>query len=136
MAAVLDGDAVHQSVGIDTFGVEYGGTGKGSSIHILERFKTELHRLLIIQSDSHYVLPLLSGKFDLIYIDGDHSAEGCRQDLEDCLHLLPPRGIILVDDIDNPNHSYLLQVVESFVAKHGLEFDHHRIGPGLAEIYG
>ena len=38
------------------------------------------------------------GKLDWIYVDGDHSYEGCYKDLVDCLKVMSPDGIIFGDD--------------------------------------
>lgn len=37
--------------------------------------------------------------FDYIFIDGDHSYEGCRKDLELATRLLDKNGVIAIDDI-------------------------------------
>lgn len=51
-----------------------------------------------IQGDSKEVLPTLTGKYDLIFIDGDHTYGGCKQDILNALPLLAKNGIILLDD--------------------------------------
>jgi hypothetical protein len=38
------------------------------------------------------------GKLDWIYIDGDHSYEGCYADLNECLKIMQPNCIIFGDD--------------------------------------
>jgi predicted O-methyltransferase YrrM len=40
--------------------------------------------------------------FDLILVDGDHSYEGCRSDILTCYEMLGPRGILMIDDLDQP----------------------------------
>ena len=44
-------------------------------------------------------------KYDLIFIDGDHSYEGVRRDFELYQELLSPRGYIVFHDID-PDHIF------------------------------
>lgn len=42
-------------------------------------------------------------ELDWIYIDGDHSYEGCLHDLENALKIVKPGGLILGDDYGWPN---------------------------------
>jgi hypothetical protein len=44
-------------------------------------------------------------KYDLIFIDGDHSYDGVRRDFELYQDLLSPRGYIVFHDID-PEHVF------------------------------
>ena len=44
-------------------------------------------------------------KYDLIFIDGDHSYDGVRRDFELYQELLSPRGYIVFHDID-PDHIF------------------------------
>lgn len=63
---------------------------------------TERHRaergnnLRMIEGDSKIVVPTLSQKFDIVYIDGDHSAKGCLFDSVMCWE--KATGIVLWDD--------------------------------------
>lgn len=41
-------------------------------------------------------------KFDLIFIDGDHSYEAVRDDLESATKFVSPKGFIVLHDIDPP----------------------------------
>jgi|GEM_PF-1671259 len=56
--------------------------------------------------------------FDVIYVDGDHSDEGARIDLENTVAHLAPGGFLLFDDITHPKHLTLLNVWKEFVARH------------------
>jgi predicted O-methyltransferase YrrM len=74
-----------------------------------------------IQGDSHKELKKLIDQnrtFDLITVDGDHSLEGAREDIEDALHLLSARGAIVFDDIIHPSHKYLLGLVYEIKRRH------------------
>jgi predicted O-methyltransferase YrrM len=60
-------------------------------------------RFLFIQGDSHLTIPQYvcehpDEKVDFIYIDGDHSEEGCFQDIMDCRNFATPETIVWVDD--------------------------------------
>lgn len=137
MAAVLRNEGVHFAVGIDTWGEDSGGTGRGNADHIPKRFHDDMFRLMVITADSHHVLPGLRHYFDLIFIDGDHSLEGCLSDLNGCRHLLRrdnPRARILVDDLDHPKHSYLHALAEKWASENGFTFKFHPIGYGIAEL--
>jgi hypothetical protein len=45
-------------------------------------------------------------ELDWIYIDGDHSYEGCLRDLENALKIVKPGGLILGDDYGWPNAAW------------------------------
>jgi hypothetical protein len=54
-----------------------------------------------LRGRSDRILPLLREKsFDLIYVDGDHSYEAVRHDIENSLPLLKPGGILCGDDLE------------------------------------
>lgn len=48
--------------------------------------------------DSKVILPSLDIKPSMCFIDGDHTYEGCYKDIENCLMLTRPGGIIAVHD--------------------------------------
>jgi len=62
-------------------------------------------------------------KFDLIYIDGNHSREMCMSDIVNCRSLAHPKTILLIDDY----HSWIQEVVDSLKDKGLLEINkvHH-----------
>jgi predicted O-methyltransferase YrrM len=73
-------------------------------------------------------------KFDLITVDGDHSAEGATKDLEDVIPYLSVGGVLVFDDISHPQHRYLLDVWKSVISKHNNLTDYcfTEIGYGVA----
>lgn len=107
---------------IDTWGETDGGTGYGNSKHITTLLAA-LHyvgKTTILTGSSHALLPTLRGQtYDLILVDGDHTANGGLQDLRDCWPLLAPGGLMLFDDICNDSHTYLLDVFDRFTKECG-----------------
>ena len=53
----------------------------------------------VIQADSHKVV--VDGLFDMVFIDGDHSYDGVKQDFETYGPLVRPGGVIGCHDICN-----------------------------------
>lgn len=74
--------------------------------------------VLFLDGDSHVMLPQLrkDEKFDLITVDGDHSAEGARKDLEDTWPHLNLGGVLVFDDANHESYPWLGQVVRDFEA--------------------
>lgn len=70
-------------------------------------------RLQIMEGDSKVIVPRLNEKFDMIYIDGDHSSKGC---LFDSVAVWQnARGIVLWDDYRKfEHHHHVWQGVKSF----------------------
>ena len=56
-------------------------------------------------------------KFDFIYIDGDHSAEAVKNDIELSWNILKSNGIMAIDDyyIENP-HGNPKPIIDEFIA--------------------
>lgn len=58
-------------------------------------------RVTVLRGPSRQVLPDIQGeRFDLIYVDGDHSAEGVHFDSVQAFRLVNEGGMILWDDYD------------------------------------
>jgi hypothetical protein len=55
-------------------------------------------RYTFIEGRSENVLPTLKRAYDLIFIDGNHSYEGCKADIINCIPLLKKGGVLLLDD--------------------------------------
>ncbi len=51
-----------------------------------------------IVADSQRDRPSEVGEFDLLFVDGDHSYDGCTRDLDNWYPLLPERGHLLAHD--------------------------------------
>lgn len=66
--------------------------------------------------DSHKIIPGLRGPYDLILVDGDHTAEGAEADIRDCARLLQKDGLMVFDDAVEP----LLTVWRNTAADLGL----------------
>ena len=72
-------------------------------------------QLNFLVGNSHDVLPRFFGRdpdqfFDLVTVDGDHSAKGARADLLVVMPRVKIGGAIIFDDISNPGHPELRRV--------------------------
>lgn len=100
------------------------GTGQGGSLECLARHSAEVHTIDLVEAptrvhqipkvtvhtgDSRELVPALLREFesrgrnvDFVLIDGDHSAEGVRRDLENVLHASAvSQSLILAHDTMN-----------------------------------
>lgn len=104
----------------DTWGGEWGGTARGTHDHV-DRMLCELlytGEVLYLDGDSKATIPALTGQFDLILVDGDHSYEGGMADLANVWPLCRSGGCIAFHDITHPEHPYLLTAFDEFVEQH------------------
>lgn len=80
----------------------YIGNEKKQELDIMRRnlkdYQHKIKELLITSKSSLEVLE--EAKFDFIYVDGDHSYEGCYFDIEEYSKLLAPNGILAGHDLD------------------------------------
>ena len=77
--------------------------------------------LKFFNGDSHSLLPAFFQDypelaFDLITVDGDHSAAGAIRDMEDVIPHLSVGGVMVFDDISHPAHRYLRDCFRSVMA--------------------
>lgn len=119
---------------IDTWGKEYGGTNRGDSKHVITLLGEDAKRATIITGDSRKVLPTLREKFDLVFVDGDHSPEGCLSDMTLSIGLIVPGGKMVVDDLNHPQHPWIAGVVEKFCRERSLACTTHSAHMGVAVI--
>jgi hypothetical protein len=125
---VRDGDSLRcvvensRTLGVvylaDTWGSEYGGTGRDGHGHIdvlLDSLGFYGGRVYL-DGDSKATVPRLTRAWaDLILIDGDHSDSGAMADLENCWPLLASGGRLVFHDTNHPSHPGLRSVFLSFV---------------------
>jgi hypothetical protein len=94
-----------------------------------EFVRAELRRLghdgplVLVEGDSRQTLPALLASspglsFDLVTVDGDHTAEGAVRDLLTVLPCISPGGVLLFDDISHPSHRYLADCWAGTVGAH------------------
>jgi predicted O-methyltransferase YrrM len=82
-----------------------------------DRMKKDYPFMQIHLESSHTMLPKLATQYqtyDIIHIDGDHTKEGARKDMEDALRLSHKGTIIIFDDT---NIDYLHALCNEFVEK-------------------
>lgn len=109
----------------DTWEGLYGGSNRRNHEHIgsILNNLSYLGNINYLDGDSKIQIPTLHNNkdsyFDLILVDGDHSAEGGRIDLENVLRLCKvDGGCILFHDIKHPAHPYLEKVFDDFANKY------------------
>lgn len=88
-------------VGIDLWIPNYAGVANPGPDFVREQIALTGHKgeLDLVSGNSHQVLPTLTDQFDLIFLDGDHTAEGVYQDVITGLNRLLPGGYLIVDDL-------------------------------------
>jgi hypothetical protein len=108
----------------DQWGTAYGGSGRGSHAHIeqlLDDFNFQGRREFLDGNSGDTIpalMPEQAEAFDLVLVDGDHSAEGGLADLENVWPLVWPGGCVVFHDITHPAHPHLSAVFDGFVLKH------------------
>jgi hypothetical protein len=87
---------------------------------VLERLEPYGNRAKIIRGCTRNVLPTLNKKFDVIYVDGDHSYEGAKKDLELSLPLLKNwASKMIVDDL---HYTEVKKAFNEFVKENEVEY--------------
>jgi predicted O-methyltransferase YrrM len=61
-------------------------------------------KVVFVEKFSYDAAKILNDKYDFIFIDGDHSAEGITKDWEDWSYKLEKNGIIALHDTNIPPH--------------------------------
>lgn len=127
--AVLGTGTVESAILVDNWCYESSGLEKAK-----KRIGDNGSKAKFLTGDSKQVLPTINGQFDMIYVDGDHTAEGCGFDMQESLRLLAPDGVMVVDDVDHPEFPYLRKVVSEFAEKHKLALEIREVHCGMAII--
>ena len=110
-------------VGFDMWIPDYGAAENPGPAFVQQELARVGHRgkLELVSGNSRTTVPDFFRRntsiyFDLITIDGDHSARGARMDLEHAIPRLKVGGVLVFDDICNPDHRYLRDVWTRVVA--------------------
>lgn len=62
-----------------------------------------------------------NGSLDFVYLDGDHSYEGCKSDIDSWLPKIKSGGILAGHDYFQTNWDGVVQAVDELVSEHNLE---------------
>lgn len=129
--AVLSTNCVRFAVLVDHFSNGNYCGHEISAERVAERLKPYDGLFEIVKGDSKNILPHMVDEFDIAFVDGDHSREGCWFDMDHILKRIRPDGIMFVDDLDG---SGLKQIVEQFAEQNKLEMKYHKVHEGLGEL--
>jgi len=83
---------------------------------VVERYKDN-PKIIIKRMTTNKFFDTVTEKLDWVYVDADHSYEGCLNDLERSLEILKPGGIIFGDDY-GPAKPGVQKAVDEFRKKH------------------
>lgn len=83
------------------------GLSQLKSQHDIDKWYEGVLRLLedfdgrgeVIRGFSKEVLSQVKKSFDVIHIDGDHTYEGCKWDIDNTISLLKEDGVMVIDDV-------------------------------------
>ncbi len=131
--AVLSTCKVRQAILIDNFTLTLNGE-KQSKKKVEQRLSPYAGLFEVYEADSREFLPREIRRYDIGFVDGDHSDEGCRIDMENMLPLLRNNGIMFVHDMLNPDFDNLRAVAATFASERGLQIVVHDVMNGLAEL--
>lgn len=73
------------------------------------------NKVMVHEGTSEAILKDWGTKFDLIFIDGDHSYVGVKRDIALTRNLVPPGGLIAFHDYGRPSDPGVSQAVNEFV---------------------
>jgi predicted O-methyltransferase YrrM len=100
--------------GFDLWIKNYSGLQNPGPEHVQSQVRRVGHQgeLVLTSGDSKETVPafledLPDLLFDLVTVDGDHSQEGARIDLENVLPRVKVGGVLVFDDICHPQHPWL-----------------------------
>ena len=89
--------------------------------HLLKKFRENVH---LIKEDSNTALKKLDmSKVDYVFLDGGHSYETVKNDLEYSKEVLQNNGTILCDDYNLHYAPGVTKAVDEFVSNNGFKFN-------------
>jgi predicted O-methyltransferase YrrM len=97
----------------------WGGSGNTNHRHISDWLYARGYpdsSVRFLDGDSKVLIPTLKEQFELILVDGNHSAEGALQDLINCWPLLSPNGIMILDDVAHPSYPGVALAFTQFIS--------------------
>jgi predicted O-methyltransferase YrrM len=127
--------------GFDMWIPDYAGLANPGPDLVLEQLRRVGHTgpVRLISGDSHETVPRFLAEhpdlyFDVITVDGDHTARGAAQDLKDVMPRLKLGGFLVFDDIMHPETRYLWRVWSQVVATDPgfVTWDFREMGNGVA----
>lgn len=83
------------------------------------------NRTFFIWSSSEFAGSMwnnISGDIDILFIDGDHSYEGCKKDIEVWYPYIKKGGVIFLHDYDISSPG-VIQAVDEFIKKENLSLE-------------
>lgn len=89
----------------------------------------------VVRGDSREVLKELPAQsFDIVYIDGDHSYETVRADIEQALRLVRPGGVVCGDDLECQRHEMSNACYETAISRDSdyVTLDGNSFHPGVS----
>ena len=138
--------ALHNDVkilGFDLWVPDYVGIENPGPAFVEEELKKVGYKgeVEFITGNSKYTVPKYFGDnpdayFDLITVDGDHSARGAEIDLKNVIPRVKVGGFLVFDDISNPDHIYLKEVWERVIVGSGRFLTHSFDGLGYGVAFG
>lgn len=99
---------------------------ESSFLELSEKYKDMPHVKIIKSDSSKYLSSVENNYYDIIYIDGDHSYEGVKKDLEASFEKVKDGGFIMGHDYEmnlekgkNPYNFGVKKAVDEFCVKYG-----------------
>jgi hypothetical protein len=133
--AVLGSGHCRWATLIDNFSNTHCGNDIKSSLEFVEKNLADYEGIFeIMVGDSAAVLPTITRQFDIGFVDGDHTVEGCGGDMKAMWPLIREDGVMFVDDMQNSGYMHIKGLVEQFAAENGLQYKYHQVHEGLGEL--
>jgi predicted O-methyltransferase YrrM len=134
---------------VDTWAGELtddGGSPVGRSpimIHTIARAMVEAGvsaHVRLIPASTDAAARAWRGPIDCLYIDADHSCEGCAADLAAWVPHVRPGGLLMGDDYDHPRYPGVSVAWDAFEARTGIALTRYQADPpvpgGIRLVYG
>jgi len=133
--AVLGSGHCRWATLIDNFSNTHCGNDIKSCRELVEKNLADYEGIFEIQvGDSATLLPLIERQYDIGFVDGDHTIEGCRGDLEQMFPLIREDGILFVDDMQNTGYMHIKGLAEQFASEKELQLVYHTLHNGVGEL--